>query len=53
MARLLGRIKAKEATFQIMGLQKDETEITIYEQGDPVKTTVAALVKEATAGMQG
>ncbi len=52
MARLLGRIKAQEAMFQIMGLQKDETEITIYEQGDPVKTTVAALVKEATAGMQ-
>ncbi len=53
MARLLGRIKAKEALFQIMGLQKDETEITIYEQGEPVKTTVAALVKEALAGMQG
>lgn len=53
MARLLGRIKAKEALFQIMGLQKDETEITIYEQGEPVKTTVAALVKEAVAGIHG
>lgn len=53
MARLLGRIKATEAMFQIMGLQKDETEITIYEQGEPVKTTVTALVKEAVAGMQG
>jgi hypothetical protein len=53
MARLLGRIKAKEAMFQIMGLQNDETEIIIYEQGEPVKTTVAALVKEAVAEMQG
>ncbi|WPD23768.1 MAG: PBS lyase [Candidatus Electrothrix scaldis] len=52
MARLLGRIKAKEAMFQIMGLQKDEAEIILYEQGDPVKMTVAALVKEAVAGMQ-
>ncbi|MCI5128078.1 MAG: PBS lyase [Candidatus Electrothrix sp. AUS3] len=52
MARLLGRIKAQEAMFQIMGLQKDETDITIYEQGEPVKTTVAALVKEATAEIQ-
>ncbi|MCI5222706.1 MAG: PBS lyase, partial [Candidatus Electrothrix sp. AR4] len=53
MARLLGRIKAKEALFQIMGLQKDATEITIYEQGEPVKTTVAALVTEAVAEIQG
>ncbi|MCI5166508.1 MAG: hypothetical protein D3903_10535 [Candidatus Electrothrix sp. GM3_4] len=53
MVRLLGRIKAKEALFQIMSLQKDETEITLYEQGEPVKTTVAALVKEAVEGMQG
>ncbi|MCI5196709.1 MAG: hypothetical protein D3919_10890 [Candidatus Electrothrix sp. AW5] len=53
MARLLGRIKAQEAMFQIMSLQQDETAITIYEQGEPVKTTVAALVKEAVAGIQG
>ncbi|XOF33263.1 MAG: DVU0298 family protein [Candidatus Electrothrix sp. YB6] len=53
MARLLRRIQAKEAFFQLMALQKDETEITIYEQGEPVRTTVAALVKEAVAGMQG
>ncbi len=52
MARLMGRIKAKEALFQVMGLQKDETEITVYEQGEPVKTTVAALVKEAVAAIQ-
>jgi hypothetical protein len=47
MARLLGRIKATEASFQLIGLQNDQTEITIYEHGEPVKTTVAALVAEA------
>lgn len=47
MARLLGRIKATEASFQLIGLQNDQTEITIYEQGEPVTTTVAALVAEA------
>ncbi|MCI5144838.1 MAG: PBS lyase [Candidatus Electrothrix sp. AR3] len=53
MARLLGRIKAKEALFQIMGLQKDQSEITIYEHGDPVVTTVSALVTKAVADIQG
>lgn len=47
MARLLGRIKAKEASFQIMGLQQDDTEIVIYSQGMPKTTTVAALATEA------
>lgn len=47
MLRLLGRIQAREASFQIMGLQQDETEIVIYEQGQPVTTTVAALASEA------
>ncbi|MDD2464121.1 MAG: PBS lyase [Desulfobulbus sp.] len=46
--RLLGRIQAKEAVLQIMGLQFDNTPITIYEQGQPVETTVAALSVEAT-----
>nr|WP_320010099.1 DVU0298 family protein [uncultured Desulfobulbus sp.] len=46
--RLLGRIQAKEAEMQIMGLQFDTTPITIYEQGLPVETTVAALSGEAT-----
>ncbi|WP_448872719.1 DVU0298 family protein [Desulfobulbus propionicus] len=46
--RLLGRIQAKEAGLQIMGLQFDNTQITIYEQGQPVETTVAALSVEAT-----
>lgn len=45
--RLLGRIEAKEASLQIMGLQFDESPVTIYEQGLPVETTVAALSAEA------
>jgi len=47
MARMLGRIKATEASFQLIGLQNDQSEIIIYEQGEPVATTVAALVAEA------
>ena len=47
MARLLGRIKASEASIQLMGLQNDQSEITIYEFGEPVTTTVAALAGEA------
>lgn len=46
--RLLGRIRAREAGFQIMGLQHDTTTITIYEKGQPLTTTVAALSIEAT-----
>ena len=49
--RILGRIQAKEAGLQIMGLQFDNTPITIYEQGQPVETTVAALSAEATRNM--
>jgi hypothetical protein len=46
--RLLGRIQAKEAGFQILGLQRDTTPITIYEQGAPLATTVAELSVQAT-----
>jgi len=46
--RLLGRIRAQEAGFQIMGLQHDATPITMYEQGQPVETTVAELSVQAT-----
>ena len=52
MARLLGRIKATEAAFQLIGLQNDQSEITIYEHGEPVVTTVAALVAEANSNIQ-
>lgn len=49
--RLLGRIAATEAGLQIMGLQYDQTPVTIYEQGQPVETTVAALSAEATRNL--
>jgi hypothetical protein len=51
-ALLLGRIQAKEVTFQLMGLQKDHSPITIYQHGEPVLTKVAALANAAVAEMQ-
>ena len=50
--RLLGRVKAKEVTFQIMGLQKDQTEIVTYERGEPIKKTVAEMATEAVRAIQ-
>ena len=52
MARLMGRIKATEAMFQVMGLQNDEHEITIYEGGQPVQTTVSQLASRAVEMIQ-
>ena len=52
MARLLGRIKATEAAFQVMALQNDQNEITIYERGRPLKVTVAQLADEAVELIQ-
>ena len=46
--RLLGRIRAKEAGFQILGLQHDATPITLVEQGRAIETTVAELSAQAT-----
>lgn len=46
--RILGRIKAKEAGFQVMALQNDDAPVTLCEQGALVTTTVAALSAEAT-----
>ncbi|GAB4341989.1 MAG: PBS lyase [Desulfobulbaceae bacterium] len=51
-ARLLGRIKASEALFQVMGLQDDREEIDIYEKGRPVRTTVAELAHRAVEQIQ-
>ncbi|MDH3347703.1 MAG: HEAT repeat domain-containing protein [Desulfobulbaceae bacterium] len=42
-ARLLGRIKASEVSFQLMGLQNDSTEVVIYDDGRGVTTTVADM----------
>lgn len=47
LTRMLGRIKATEASFQIMALQNDQSEIVIYEQGKALQTTVAKLAAEA------
>ena len=45
--RLLGRIQAKEAAMQIMGLTHDATPVTIPDQGRLYSTTVAELAAEA------
>jgi len=47
--RLMGRIAATEVESEIEKLTGDEAELTIYEQGQPVRTTVAELAKEALA----
>ena len=49
MVRLMGRIRATEAFSQVMGLQNDQDEIIIYEQGRPLATTVAQLADQAVA----
>lgn len=46
--RLLGRIQAQEAGFQMLGLQHDTSPVTLYEQGVPLATTVAELSALAT-----
>ena len=45
--RLLGRIRAKEAAMQIMGLAHDATPVTIPDQGGLYSGTVAQLASEA------
>ncbi len=47
VVRLLGRIKASEATVQLMGLHGDEAELIIWEQGEPVRTRVAEQAAQA------
>ncbi len=49
MLRLLGRIKANEASLQIIPLKEDQNTITIYENGEPIETTVGQLAAEAVA----
>ena len=53
MVRLLGRIQAKEAAIQLMGLQDDTEELIIWEEGKPVQTTVAAEAQKATRLIHG
>jgi hypothetical protein len=52
LARLLGRIKATEASIQLMGLHGDTAELTIWEAGKPVRTSVAEQAKEAVNSFQ-
>ena len=49
IARLLGRIKATEATIQLMELSGDEASLAIWEDGECIETTVA---KEAAKAIQ-
>ena len=53
LARLLGRITATEASIQLMGLHQDNAELTIWEQGAPVHTTVAEQATRAIKRIQG
>jgi hypothetical protein len=45
--RLFGRIKATEVLGEIEKLTDDNTKLTVYEEGQPTKTTVSALAKTA------
>jgi hypothetical protein len=49
MLRLLGRIRAKEVISGIEKLTDDESELTVYEEGEPIATTVGQLAHEALA----
>lgn len=52
MARLLGRIKATEASVQLMGLHGDSAELVIWQQGRPVQTSVAEQAAQAITIIQ-
>jgi len=52
MARLLGRISATEASLQLMGLHGDNEELIIWEEGNPVLTTVAEQAAKAITRIQ-
>ena len=53
LARLLGRIQASEALMQLMGLSNDNEELVIWEEGKPVRTTVAKEAAKAVALIHG
>jgi hypothetical protein len=52
MARLLGRIKASEASLQLMGLHGDQAPLVIWEAGHPVQTTVSEQAAAAIRKLQ-
>ncbi|MCF8055391.1 MAG: PBS lyase [Desulfocapsa sp.] len=47
VAQLLGRIRAKEVSMQLMALSDDQEELTIWIEGKAEKHTVSELVKVA------
>jgi len=47
VAQLLGRIRAKEATMQLMALSGDDAKFIIWNAGKAEEHTVSELVKEA------
>ena len=47
VAQLLGRIRAKEATMQLMALSGDDAQIEIWNDGKIEVHTISELVKEA------
>lgn len=49
--RLFGRINAMEVKSEIEKLVDDQAELTLYEDGLPIKTTVGTLAKEALTDM--
>ncbi len=53
IARLLGRIKASEASLQIMSLSSDDEELLIWDKGRMISTTVAREAAAALAAIQG
>jgi len=53
VARLLGRIKATEATIQLMDLKNDTGQLIIRENGKAVNTTVATEASKALDAIHG
>jgi len=53
IARLLGRIEAKEAAIQLMGLSGDTAPLTVWEDGQPLQTTVAEQAAQALQAIHG
>ncbi len=51
-ARLLGRLGATEATGQLLGLNNDQAELVIWEDGAPQRTTVAEQAAAALNDIQ-
>ncbi len=47
VAQLLGRIRANEATMQLMALSDDNEKLIIWNAGKAEEHTVSELVKEA------